>query len=263
MKMAAKRDEGEAGLRVWGDGTPLLLLHGFTGGPEDLRLLAQALAGRGYACYVPTLPGHGETLEGLAHVEADDWLRFGLDWIERLRKEAGQSIGVVGFSAGGALAVRLAAARPDDVLALTLLAPALTVSGSGWLYRHLFKWRIASRLIPTVRKGAPDLLDPTLATVPRGERLLPTRAAAALDASIRRARVALPKVRCPTLVLWGAKDAVVPRRAAEEAAARIAGETRLVIFDDSAHQLALDADRERVFTEVGDFFERRHAEARG
>src|SRR5690606_29077953 len=67
----------------WGSGPrPVLLLHGFSGGPQDLRLLGEALAARGFRAVAPTLPGHGAELRGLGGVREEDWLLRGLAQLE-------------------------------------------------------------------------------------------------------------------------------------------------------------------------------------
>ena len=52
----------------------VLVLHGFTGSPNSIRPLADALADAGYAVELPLLPGHGTTEEDLAEVGWDEWL---------------------------------------------------------------------------------------------------------------------------------------------------------------------------------------------
>ena len=84
---------------------------------------------------------------------------------------------------------------------------------------------------------------------------VPTSAARPLHQLIEAAKAALPQVRTPALVLWGAKDSVVPRSAVERAAKRIgSGPARLAVFPKSKHQLSLDVEREAVASEVARFF---------
>ena len=232
----------------------VLLLHGFSGSPFELRPLAYALAGRGFRCRVPLLPGHGPGADLGASSDVD-WLGGAEDELEALRRETTGRVFLVGFSMGGALAIRLAAAHPTELSGLVLLAPALALKGQSAIFRSVFRHRLASALWPRVDKGPADLLDRSI-SVP----VLPpisTRAAASLDRAIAHAAEALPRVTTPTLVLWGARDRVVPRRAAEEAAARVgSGPAPLVVLPNSAHQLALDSDRELVGKLVLGFFDR-------
>jgi len=228
----------------------VLLLHGFSGGPSDLRYLGDRLVEAGFSPLAPALPGHGTDRARLGDLSAADWQRAAREALLALRRQAGRPIHLVGFSLGGALAAWLAAHHPEDVQSLVLLAPALRLSGSSRIYRTVFRFPLLARLVPAVRKGPPDV-SPGSLPVDRGPELLPTVAARLLDEMIRAGRQAIGSVRCPTLVAWGAKDSVVPRAAAEEAARGTGG--KLVVLPNSRHHLALDADRQRLADEVLDF----------
>jgi len=232
----------------WGEGpADVLLLHGFSGSPSDLRYLGDRLHAAGYGVRAPALPGHGPDAARLGAVRARDWLAAGSEVLRAMREERDGPVAVVGFSLGGALATALAAAHPEDVDALVLLAPALGLHGSARIYRALFRNPLLSALVPRVRKGPPDA-SPDALPLDRGATHLPTRAARLVDEMIRAAREAVDGVGCPTMVFWGAKDGVVPRAAAEEAARRIGAP--LVVFPRSRHHLALDRDRERLADEI-------------
>lgn len=245
----------------WGGGSrKVLLLHGFSGGPSDLRYLGETFAARGYHCLAPELPGHGPRWEGLEQTTPADWIRAAEEALARLRGGADTPVQVVGFSLGGALALRLAAARPDAVSSLALLAPALALQGSSRLYRALFRWRLVAALVPSVAKGESDLRNEGALPIHRSGDRLPTRGAALLDGLIRRAEASLPSIRCPAIVLWGAQDRVVPRLAAERAAEEIgSGPAPLVVFSRSGHHLALDVEREGVAEAILRFWEREAA----
>ena len=96
-------------VQVVGKGPTLLLLHGAGGATQSWRGLAPLLAER-YRVVMPDLPGQGFTRPGRRD-------RFGLDAmaqdIASLCTQAGwQPAAVVGHSAGGALALRLAEMMP-------------------------------------------------------------------------------------------------------------------------------------------------------
>lgn len=239
-----------------GDGPDAaLLLHGFSGSPWELRPLAEGLAASGFRCSVPLLPGHGGDPARLAQSTQAEWLAAAHGALDALLAAGHRRVFLGGFSAGGCLAIRVAAERPGDLAALALLAPALGFHGSARLYRGLFRYRVLARLVPVVRKGGMDVRDSEVKAAAPYQPLVPTAAALQLDRLVRAARAALPLVRTPALVLWGALDAVVPRVAAEHAAKRIgSGPARLAIFPRSAHQLAVDLDRQAVAGEVAQFF---------
>lgn len=238
-----------------GDGPEtVLLLHGFSGTPWELRPLAEELVRSGRRCVAPLLPGHGRGVEELSKFRAQDWIDAGHELIDRL-VDGDRRIFLVGFSAGGCLAIRLAAERSRDVAALALLAPALRLSGNARLYRSLFRHSFASRLVRKVPKGRRDVSDETAAAEAPYLPELPTAAAKGLDRLIKDGNRFLPQVRAPSLILYGSRDAVVPLSAARQAAEKIgSGPARLALFPKSAHQLALDTEREAVAWEVARFF---------
>jgi carboxylesterase len=231
-----------------GRGEPVLLLHGFAGSPFELRPLGEALARGGRRAICPVLPGHDDGPEGLALAGADHWLAG-----VRAALELTQARALVGFSLGGCLAI-LAAAEHGHLDRLVLLAPALDLKGTSRLYRDLFRIPGISLALPMVSKGRPDVRDPVMRQESPAFRQVPAGCAGELARAGRMAREALPRVRTPALVLWGAHDGVVPRRAAELAARAIgSGPARLEVFGASAHQLALDHDREAVAASVNRF----------
>lgn len=102
-----------------GDGTPVLLLHGF-GGDINSWLFNQEALADGRSVHALDLPSHG------ASPMAD--MSGGVQAIAKTIVAALDELGVtkahvVGHSLGGALAIWLAKSAPDRVASLTLLAP--------------------------------------------------------------------------------------------------------------------------------------------
>ena len=50
-----------------------LVLHGFTGNPQSMRPLAEALAKAGSPSTCPSLPGHGTAVEDMIPTRWEDW----------------------------------------------------------------------------------------------------------------------------------------------------------------------------------------------
>src|SRR3954467_9346114 len=64
------------GAEPWSaDGGPngALVLHGFTGNPNSMRGVADALAAAGFAVELPLLPGHGTSVEDMLTTDFTDW----------------------------------------------------------------------------------------------------------------------------------------------------------------------------------------------
>ncbi len=93
------------------DGPPIgavVLLHGLTDSPYSLRHVARLYRDRGYIAIGLRLPGHGTVPAGLTNVRWEDWMaatRLAVREVRR-RVPAPAPLHLVGFSNGGALAVK-------------------------------------------------------------------------------------------------------------------------------------------------------------
>lgn len=116
----------------------VLALHGFGGCPQQFEGLAPLLAAAGFDVVVPRLPGHGrplrpdgrEDLTGLP--TAADWQPAYDGFVATLgalmERSPGERV-IIGFSAGGGLALRAVAQRPVLYSRLVLLAPLIGIRG--------------------------------------------------------------------------------------------------------------------------------------
>ncbi|WP_294325795.1 alpha/beta hydrolase [Pseudomonas sp.] len=113
----------------------VVLLHGLTDSPYSLRHFARHFQDLGYVVFAPRLPGHGTVPAGLTAAHWEDWMavtRLAVREATR-RTPAGSPLYIVGFSNGGALAVKYSLdALEDPHLArpthLVLISPMIGVS---------------------------------------------------------------------------------------------------------------------------------------
>ena len=208
---------------VAGEGEPLLLVHGLGGAAANWLALAPLLL-PGRRLIVPELPGHGgsEPLPAAPSLSA---------YADRLALLLDEPVAVVGHSLGGAISLRLAIRRPDLVQALVLAGSAGISSGSRRARYSLtitgllkpgkriapYRRRVGqSALLKTIVFGRWGAADPPALSTELVEAYLagPARHTDTLSASralIRDdPRVDLERVRCPTLLLWGARDHQLP-----------------------------------------------------
>ncbi len=88
-----------------------LVLHGFTGNPQALRPVAEALAAAGFTVELPLLPGHGTHVEDMLETGWKDWSGAAAEAFAGLEKRCDELV-VVGLSAGGAITCWLAEQHP-------------------------------------------------------------------------------------------------------------------------------------------------------
>jgi 2-succinyl-6-hydroxy-2,4-cyclohexadiene-1-carboxylate synthase len=115
-------------VRTRGDGRPLLLLHGFTGRGSSWAGQRRALA-RDHRVIVVDLPGHGRS--GLAAPERMSVERSADDLAAILTGGGWSPAGVLGYSLGARIALRLAVAHPSTVERLILESPSAGLEHEG------------------------------------------------------------------------------------------------------------------------------------
>ena len=113
-----------------------VFLHGMTDSPYSMRHLASRYAARGWVSVVVRLPGHGTVPGALAEVGWEDWQAAARLAAREALRRAGPAkpLHVVGYSMGGALAVKHALdaledaslPRPDR---LVLVSPMIGITG--------------------------------------------------------------------------------------------------------------------------------------
>jgi alpha-beta hydrolase superfamily lysophospholipase len=101
------------------DGAPVgavVLLHGLTDSPYSLRHVARAYRDRGFVAVAIRMPGHGTVPAALTDIEWEDWDAATRLSVREARRRAGPTrpLHIVGFSNGGALAVKYALDAVDD-----------------------------------------------------------------------------------------------------------------------------------------------------
>ncbi|GGC76897.1 alpha/beta hydrolase [Chelatococcus reniformis] len=93
----------------------VVLLHGLTDSPYSLRHVGRLYADAGYVVVAIRLPGHGTVPAGLTEVEWDDWMAATRLAVREARlRAADKPLHIVGFSNGGALALKYALDALDD-----------------------------------------------------------------------------------------------------------------------------------------------------
>ena len=94
----------------------VVLLHGLTDSPYSLRHVARRYRELGYVAVAIRLPAHGTVPAALTDVEWEDWMAATRLAAREARRRVGPSapLDIVGFSNGGALAVKYALDALDD-----------------------------------------------------------------------------------------------------------------------------------------------------
>ncbi|CAB4866952.1 unannotated protein [freshwater metagenome] len=217
----------------------VLVLHGFTGNPQSMRPLAEAIANAGYTVELPRLPGHGTTVEDMMTTGWADW-SGAADAAYRELATRCDRVAVVGLSMGGGLTAFVAEEHPD-VTALVFINA------------------LVKPPVQEMREGLKGLLDAGMETMESigsdikkdgsqeaSYNATPLACAASLFDGIEKVWERLDTISAPTLILSSREDHVVSSDNSEDLARIVTGSVEHIWLEDSYHVATLDNDASLV-----------------
>lgn len=239
--------EGAEPFLLPGGSHGVLLLHGFTGMPPEMRLLADALQSAGHTVLCPRLAGHGTSPEDMAHTDAEDWYDSALDGYALLAGIT-RRISVVGHSMGALLALRLAAERRVESV-VTLAAPIFIDEGRGM--KHLPpRSACIGRFHPKPRKALHDV--PELCRM--AYEKMPLVAIHELVGFIESVKALLPRVAAPLLLVHSLHDHTAHVRSLSYIYDHVGAVHKEVLWlVRSGHLVMLDTERGTLFRRTAAF----------
>ncbi len=224
----ARRTSGHGSFERSGGAASVLLLHGFSGAPAEMRELGDRLHARGYGVIAPALPGHAGDANALKGLGVDDYLRAAEEAydVASLRSER---LYIIGLSMGGALALHLAQSRSVSAIVTInapVFMPAHVQHGVPFVARHA--------------ADAPLLVNLNALFGSIGYATVPASAVTTFLDVIAHVRGSLHEVRSPLLVLHSSRDATVPHGNAHEIMRAVASEDKqAVIFEEGRHLITV------------------------
>lgn len=228
-----------------GEATPIIMLHGFAG---DLNnwLFNQPELAKDRPVHALDLPGHGNSSLTEGKGSVPDLAKAVTAAMDALSVPKAH---LVGHSLGGAIAMFLAIKQPQRVTSATLVCP-------GGLGPEIDMGFIEGVLAAERRKAMQEVLgrlfaDPAAATRQMADRLLEqkrrdgvpdawTRIASANFHGGHQAggmRDTLVFLMAPLLVIWGAKDRIIPASHAED----LPDSVRVELFEGAGHMPHMEA----------------------
>lgn len=223
-----------------GEGKPLVVLHGGGGGAGEWVQSMTELC-KHYRIYIPDLPGFGSS----GSMDGKYGIPEFVDFLEDFTCSLGLNcFHLVGHSLGGGIALRYAVKFPDKIGKLVLVNSMSLGRGLALWIRLLSSSTICRSLAvaaTAILEAVKWLVNKVYAPL-RFMNPLP-RATIVLGAGmtvLREQATALvnqfSELMIPTLLVWGAKDTIVPVSNAYAAAQLIPG-CQLHVFEDGGHSI--------------------------
>lgn len=251
--------------------TGVLLLHGLTGMPSEMRPIEKHLAQQGCIVSCPMLAGHGGDHTELLATGWKDWLASAKAALDELLKQCDHVV-VGGLSMGALLSLMLAVDEPR-VSGIVMLSTTINYDGQTsspykvflplvdlvpWLGRNCY-WTESPPY------GLKDLrlqkqITKQVEAAARGESttfgLFRTYAGSLrqMDHLVAQVRKQAKKLRCPALVVHALEDTITTIKNAETICKLMeANDKTLVLLGGCDHVLTLDLRRKDVAAYIARF----------
>lgn len=249
----------------------VLLIHGLTGTPTEMRFVAKGLNRNGFTVYGMQLAGHCGDEADLLATGRRDWYRSVVAAAEKLRGEV-DHLFVAGLSMGALLALRLAADRPEMVDGLGLYGTTFVYDG--WTIPWIGKLSFMLPLVTSLGFGRHrkfhecfpyGIKDERIRQRIAGSMLSGDSAAAGLPGNpwpslaefyrlSWRVRRMLPNVRTPAIVIHAKDDDVASLKNVRAVVRGVGGPVETVLLENSYHMITVDQERDILIDRTTRFF---------
>lgn len=258
-----------------GNKNGVLLIHGLTGTPNEMRIVAKGLNNAGFTVYAVQLAGHCGTEEDLCKTTWQDWYKSVEDGADYLAQHVDHMF-VAGLSMGALLSLKLAADRPEQIKGVGVFAPTFYYDGWSmpfWAKKLFFLLVWFKKLgifqkMSFIEKPPYGLKDERIRAVV-SESMLggdsasaglagnPFPALAEMQLLAKNVREQLPNVTSPCLIIHSGNDDIADIETnAKLVEKQVAGSAKLIVLHDSYHLVTIDSQRREVIKETVTFFEK-------
>jgi len=261
------------------NGAAVLLIHGITGTPSEMRYLGKKLNAAGFSVVCNTLPKHCGTLGELKKVTWQEIADACIKDFQELKSQY-KKVFVGGLSMGALMAMHIAYKFPTEVSGIVALAPTLFYDG--WAL-HKGKalmsivWHVPFiRNAIQIREGWPyGLKDEALRA--NFERFYKSAKASEFDNNVllfgspffpmaclyqhhlftKIAMQEFPSVNNPIVIIHAREDDMTSIKNARYVLKNIgSGNKSLVELEDSYHMITIDKEKDKVAVEILNFLEK-------
>ena len=221
----------------------VLVLHGFTGNPQSMRPLAEALAAAGLTVDLPLLPGHGTSVEDMVPTRWEDWSGAAEAHFQALAARC-DHVAVVGLSMGGTLTCWLAERHPH-LSGIALVNPLVRAPDAEFRSGIQALLDAGTETIDGI--GSDIKREGSVETAYPGT---PLAAVLSLFEGADGVEAGLGGIHCPVLLLSSRDDHVVEPVSGDVVEAGVSGPVERVWLEDSYHVATLDNDAALLETRI-------------
>lgn len=248
------------------DKTAVLLFHGLTGSPFEMKKYGDFLFKNGYDVFCYSFPGHGDRISEIETVTWHDWCNFAQEKYTKLRKNYKEFF-VSGLCLGASMAVYLGE-HNKDITGIVALSTTLFLDGFciPWTVSLLpFALNTIIRFYYTFpeddcfgvkNERTRKSLAKITAKVNIGMDNYPLNCVDGLLKLSKNVRKNLKKVTCPILCIHSKYDNLSSPKGAKIVLNGVSSSLKKYVeLNDSYHMVLYDNEKEFVMNTVKDFLE--------
>lgn len=224
----------------------VLLIHGFTGSPGEMRPLGEYLADKEFTVYGLRLPGHCTSPEDMNTKRWRDWTNAVEQGYNKLINEGIKNIFVCGLSMGGVLTLYFGETHKEVAGLIPMSAPVEIKD------KRLILVPILKHFVKFLRKE--DTEEAKYEIYHYSYDVVPLKALHELTKLLKVTRQKLDKVVSPILIVQSKNDELVHPNNAEIIFNKISStDKRILWLEKSHHVITLDIERELLYKEIEQF----------
>jgi carboxylesterase len=230
------------------NGKGVLLVHGWTSTPYEVRRLGKYLHENGYTVLGIQLTGHGTVPKDLENVVCKQWIQDVQDGFARL-KQSCEKVFIAGTSIGANLAL-ISAAENKNVAGIVLMATPYKMRSESLA---LFFVKLLTKMKQKYRK---KFYPPTFGLSTTITRLIsyqtyPVSSVIEAFEVVKEAREKLSEVNQPCLIMQSTHDHIVAKDSLEKIYTQIGSAVKEKKYIEKAyHTFISDIKNEHVFEDI-------------
>lgn len=219
----------------------VLIIHGFAGGVYDVENISRELESN-YDVFTFTLPGHdGIFKDKITH---DLWIKKSEEYVNFILNKGYKKIYLIGHSMGGVIASYLAT-QHKEIKKLVLAAPAFEYFGFD--HGKLDYESIIHKPQQIIKQYGFRL------AMNRAFKL-PLYCVSEFKKLVEEYYHTPKKISCPTLLIWGSDDNVVPKSSIEYVYNSLKCDKKIIYVNGFTHNLFREDLDNKLTKEIKDFF---------
>jgi carboxylesterase len=240
----------------------ILLVHGFTGAPKEMRWMGEYLHRQGFTVLGIRLSGHATKPEDMIRSSYSDWLASIEDGYHLLSGVV-KNVYMMGLSMGGVLTLTSAAYLPSESTGTSPFKGLVVMSTPYSLppdprLRHI-EW--ISKTVPYMPKGSQEPSAGWFDKEAYREHVSypqnPLHAIGELNKLLGVMHTALPKIQKPVLLIHSRDDNYVVKDSMQQIYDHLGSTDKQMLWiESSGHVMTRDAQRQTVFKAAADFVRR-------